>query len=690
MASLLHANSGRGLTPSLVFFFVFSNLVLLGYLPVAIGSVWFSAILALGILLLPGYLFSSALLPLAHAGSERLLLSLAGGLTGAIFYIYLFQLLPGVPSALFFLLGLDLLSLIGFFLPQKKQAVEKLSAASLGLLAILLLASVLRLTHLGSAEFQGDEARAMELAANVFEGQKSILLSHKKGPVEALLPAASMILTGKVNEFSARLPFALSGIAIIPAVYFLVLAFCGRAFVAFTAACIVTFDGFLLAFSRIVQYQAPLVFLLTCSFILLWRAREDGLKDIRGLLFFAFFFSASLLCHYDAALVVPAILIIFWDAWTKAPKKEVLLRAIFYTALLSTALLSLFYLPFFLSPKFSETTQYLLTRVGPNKFPYNNLVNYLLLLSFYSSAYSVAFIATILLIAAAWISARRMDYSLKGKLIACVIFLLCLVLILYHAAFETGNGPVLVLTLFCAAILTFFFCAKLSLLEKMLLLWCAVPLLFFGFFTYRPNTHFYIQQVAVAIICALTLEKISSSLNINSFRLAARYSFLIVALIAVPYLYYFYLQQEPELRFTYPKGRPTWYWAPYGGKLPKGGFFGFPHRSGWKVISELYRNGTLSGSYSSNEEELITCWYLRGIPRDDLSPQNYFIVKVPNDPVPVSRRRVEAEYSFTGRVYVDSRPRIDIRSSVRETIPPKEYHLADFIDTFDLSQMRRP
>ncbi len=64
----------------------------------------------------------------------------------------------------------------------------------------------MRFTDLAYTEFQGDEARAVLRAAETIQGYHDALLSHKKGPVEILLPTDIYLLAGRLNEAAARLP----------------------------------------------------------------------------------------------------------------------------------------------------------------------------------------------------------------------------------------------------------------------------------------------------------------------------------------------------------------------------------------------------------------------------------------------------------------------------------------------------
>jgi hypothetical protein len=129
----------------------------------------------------------------------------------------------------------------------------------------------------------------------------------------------------------------------------------------------------------------------------------------------------------------------------------------------------------------------------------------------------------------------------------------------------------------------------------------------------------------------------------------------------VPYAAMVFVRTSPEFRHTGPKVLPSIYFSTPE-RAPGGAYFGFPHRSGWKGVAELVTRGVFGGSYDSNEEELITRWYLRGMPRTAESPDFYFLADAPNDAVElrVPRSAIEKTYHFWGRVYSGARRRIDV------------------------------
>ena len=129
----------------------------------------------------------------------------------------------------------------------------------MGLIGLLVLAAAFRVLWLGYSEFQGDEAIVMLKAAAAVQGRRDVLFLHKKGPAEILIPTALLALAGRLPEAWARLPFALTGLGGLAVLYLL-----GREMASertgLWATPLMALNGYLVAFSRIVQYQSLVFF----------------------------------------------------------------------------------------------------------------------------------------------------------------------------------------------------------------------------------------------------------------------------------------------------------------------------------------------------------------------------------------------------------------------------------------------
>ncbi|NJN67768.1 MAG: hypothetical protein HC884_14200, partial [Chloroflexaceae bacterium] len=152
-----------------------------------------------------------------------------------------------------------------------------------------------------------------------------------------------------------------------------------------------------------------------------------------------------------------------------------------------------------------------------------------------------------------------------------------------------------------------------------------------------------------------------------------------VVALTVPYLFIVFVRQVPEYERTFPVARPAIYLASYGDEPPQRGFFGFPHRDGWKVVGELYRRGIIQGSYDSNQKSLITLWYIRNAPRAayGTEPAWYFAARSEG------YLFVPEGYALAGSVLVDGRRMLDMYQQGEQHQPVQTFDLRDFQAAFD-------
>ncbi|MCA9999696.1 MAG: glycosyltransferase family 39 protein, partial [Anaerolineales bacterium] len=234
---------------------------------------------------------------------------------------------------------------------KKKKIRENLpKSASSAHLFLLIGTALLRLVNLGYKEFQGDEGIILMRAAAALLGDDAELWLHQKGPVEILLPLLTWGSSGTITEFWARLPFLLANVAAITAVIALAHRWFGRR-VALIAGLLLAINGFTIAFGRIIQYQSLVMLWGTLALLHADSYRRDGKQ--RDLLLVAAFLAGGLLAHYDAVLVVPAIIWLLWPRlW---PLRQLDWAAWGKGVLVGAVCLGLFYVPFLLNPNFART-----------------------------------------------------------------------------------------------------------------------------------------------------------------------------------------------------------------------------------------------------------------------------------------------------------------------------------------------
>ena len=445
------------------------------------------AIAALTLMLLPG--IPAAALLLRGQGAtwaERGALAFGAGFAVMIVGGLALAYLPGPLDRRVALVGVDalLVVLLGAWLGASKDrgrttkdqketlqrsttlAPRSLVLGQALLIAALVLTGALRLTHLGYAEFQGDEARAMLMANGLQQGRDDVLWLHKKGPAEVLLPALMGAAAGGIDEATARLPFAVAGVATVLALGALgwrmfgpeSSRLCPRSsaanseegrhgrlplrdavlgvWVGALAAWALALDGFFQGFARIVQYQSLVVLLSIVGVWAAWRYYADG--RLRWLLLGAALIAAGTLGHYEAVFALVPLAFLFGRRWWVARVSRVgdegrhgsdegrhgglPLRDGLLAAGMFAAVAAFFYVPFALNPHFAETVTYILDRRigasgGDKAGPlYNSLPDYFARATFYNSTWWMLFMVVGLVAVLGWLGWRVFGPRLQPPL----------------------------------------------------------------------------------------------------------------------------------------------------------------------------------------------------------------------------------------------------------------------------------
>ena len=634
---------------------------------IILGSQQRLLVLAAGFVLLcllPGFLLTRALRVERVCSSELETVALMCGLGFSALILGTLGLhyLPGPLTPSHFLVFFDALILLLIVLTSRQAgaspATRSQSRFHLIVVALILLASFFRLANLGYSDFQGDEARAMLMGAGAIRGEDSILFLHRKGPAEILVPTAFYALDGTTSELIARLPFALANLAGLLSVCLLAQRlFPDRRIVAFGTLAVAAVDGYLIAFSRIVQYQS-LVILMTalsawCAYV--WfETRTPSLLSLSGL-----FLSIGTLAHYEAILVTPFIawLIVTrarQDSWTVGQWVQGSIGPVLTFLLVA----GFFYGPFILHPHFKLTAEYLTSERIGGSLLYNNLGDFFWRATFYNSTYYVILLILSVVMLTVWEVEKIPHSRPAGFALAAVCFIG-----LATAAFFPDVPVVGDLNL---AILPFFTVLGLVLASprtstevKAVLLWFGVSSLALFFLTRKPKNHGYLLSMPWAILVGVVLSRGAVALSKRFKRPGVREHLqraalaggsLLVFLFAY-YEYIVFVRHRPNFLLDYPEARPALYASVHGDELPRVGFFGFPHRSGLKAAGALQSQGVIQGSYHANAEPLITSWYTRKMAWCPGSADFYLITTPIQDSEPLPVEVVREEHDLLARVW---------------------------------------
>ena len=696
------------------------------------------AVAALSLMLLPG--IPAAALLLRDTGAtwaERGALALGVGFAVMIVGGLALAYLPGPLDRRVVLVGVDALLaalLVGWLIIARQPSGplpkgEGTGLARVGqalLLAALILTGVLRLTHLGYAEFQGDEARAMLMANGLQQGRDDVLWLHKKGPAEVLLPALMGAAAGGIDEATARLPFAVAGVAAVLALGALGWRMFGQEgrhgglplqdtfgiWVGALAAWALALDGFFEGFARIVQYQSLVALLSIVGVWAAWRYYADG--RLRWPLLGAALIAAGTLGHYEAVFALVPLAFLIGRRWWMMRASHVAqegretlplrnspgrggppwppsrgghpVRDGLLAAGVFAAIAAFFYVPFALNPHFAETITYILDRrigagggAGGGGPLHNSLPDYFARATFYNSTWWMLFMVVGLVAVLGWLGWRAFGpttaenlesaamggrWSVVGGLIAAVWPAVAVVVAgLAGDALQVGRFNLAILLFLPLGL--WLLPRRLGDDVKTALIWFLPPFLIASFLVQKPHTHFYTMWPGLALLVAFGLATLwvsGGTWRGGWLRWTVAGVVVVVALLQIGYLWTVFVDHQPEYKRVYPAARNPLYPAIYGDNAPRGGYFGFPYRAGWGVVARLFENGTLRGTYDSNEEPLITGWYTRGAPRCAADPQYYIVAQNVQDEVKLPINRVERDYHLFGVVDVDGVAKLQIYS----------------------------
>lgn len=532
--------------------------------------------------------------------------------------------------------GLSLVLVVVLLRSGRRAASGSDGSRLIPLAMVLLVAGFFRFASLGYSEFQGDEVKAMMPAARVLEGDPgALMLERKKGPAEILLPMMLWRLTETTNETSARLPFALAGLATIATLFLLGRKLGGNQ-AGIAAAGVATLNGLLIAFSRIVQYQAIVLWMSALAVLCAWEWYERG--QTRWAFLAGVFTGIGLLAHYDALAVLPVLAYVaflsFSHTSTTGRRREWwrdVLLGVLCTALLAAS----FYMPYMLTSQVPKTGSYLSGRIGEGLFK-NRIDSFLTYSIFYCSFLYVALTGGLTLAFMAWRVCRAPAVRrIAGARIWVpgFIVLAAVALMVWPAGLRTGTldlAPLAWLLIFLAAILL----PSPSPAIQGALIWLAVTFVGYNFLLAMPGTHIYGIFLPWSLLAGAALAGFWNAWKPARLRWAGIALAGGVAACLCPFLFDSYLRHDIGRSQDRPAILQALAWTPepYAAP-PTRGVFGIVHRSGWRAIGALYAEGKLRGDFDANEKPELTSWYIPGAYRltrtdPDLcgsQPRYYFV-----------------------------------------------------------------
>lgn len=602
--------------------------------------------------LVPGLLLAFALVPSDEVDAvEWLTLALGFGIVVLVLGGLVLALLPGrlVPYSVvgWTLLVTLVISVFAFRRginwepPRAGCRVDWIGAG-----LVLLLAAGFRLPGLGYTEFQGDETEVILRATGVVQNLPDALFYHGKGPGEVVVVALHYGLLGVLSEGAARLPFALAGVGGTLAFYVVARRLLGGPG-GLVAGLLMAFNGYFVAFSHITQYQT-LVLLL--GMLGLWcavRWSQGGASHWPVLA--GVFVGTAALAHYDAVFFLPPITLaalwrIRWRGLLDYDELAPWLRG----AAGGAIVLALFFVPYLDSPLFALVTGRIEDRVGAG-LPHNNLPGIV--------ASGTLYLGTVLPLLVAGLIAF-------GALLALVV-----------RSGSTNGGPPPLRGLPTSPPVRVWLLA---------LVWAAVPLLFYAFVARKPGTHVHVATSGLLLLAGCGAASIWAAIRWPAPRFALAGLLAGGLALVGAYLVPIYLQSTAEVVRENKVASLPLAWRPPGG-LPAKERFGFPYQAGWKAVGVLFADGTLSGSYDSNEQPQVTHWYTRGVWRCSAMPRYYLIAESVQDEIETPSRTIGNEYHKIGTVTVAGESKLEVyeRGRAAGGVRPTTWPVEQFADQFE-------
>ncbi len=311
---------------------------------------------------------------------------------------------------------------------------------------ILLIAAFFRLVNIHYSDYQGDEADILWRAISLVYGQTEAILTHSKGPGEILLLNAIGSLTGRFDEQTARLPFALAGVISIGLLAWLGQQLFNR-WVGWVAGLLAAIDGVFVSYARTAQYQSLVLLLTLAALYCFYRFYQSEGQSRRWHGLGAFLLAASCLFHFETILLLPVVVYLTLtpvmrrsngDAMRRGTEAQIKnyasrltphasrltphvsrLISLWPSLLIFITLVAAFYVPFVLHPNIKNTGAYLENRVsgGGSAPPFNNLAHFFYYEALkYNSAYYVILFNALLVSVVVATLAGELRSSPSGRL----------------------------------------------------------------------------------------------------------------------------------------------------------------------------------------------------------------------------------------------------------------------------------
>lgn len=386
------------------------------------------------------------------------------------------------------------------------------------------------------------------------------MLSQRKGPLQLFVGYIPYLLVGNYkNELAQRIPFALFSTSAVVAFYFLVKKLSKSSFVGFVSAFLFGVNGLVVAYGRVAQYES---LNMLFSFLALWfysklecllRRTAARPPTVYSSLLGTFFFSLSLLAHWDAVYILIPVSYIFFQFF----KGNSLSLGQKIQLLGLNALVFLLVTGWFLTPYF---------------------------INLQSNASNAAYAENILGFGGTFKNRKDLFYfSLYNPFLTFYLYLVFGVI----GIFFSRKNPIFIF-------------------------WAVAIILAFRFFVKYSGLHFYNIFPPIVILVAYVFYALY-----KSKLWLVKYSSLTVLFLVLGFLYYQSYLVFVDHKVEYPWDREKivfWKTPKYTHETEMRHKTGFPHKRYWQEISDFintqnYLRGETLG-YFTNEYKEVAKFYL--------------------------------------------------------------------------------
>jgi hypothetical protein len=213
-----------------------------------------------------------------------------------------------------------------------------------------------------------------------------------------------------------------------------------------------------------------------------------------------------------------------------------------------------------------------------------------------------------------------------------------------------------------------------------------VPFFFYCFVVVDPRTHVYTFYPGAAILVGGTLSRLwAQFIHRRRWRYGIAAGLSALYVLCAGYIVLVFVSHRVEYKRAWPASRHPLYPVPFADdELPPYGHFGFPYRAGWKAVEQLFADGTLQGTYASNEEPEITTWYVRSGARTLCDqPDVYVVAQQVQDAVEIDWQTLERQYAPVAQILVGDQPKITVYRRDGEGGPVLTLDARDYIQYYD-------